>query len=61
MGGNSSPWFTDIVLEELENNGLNELADSVLYYRCYVDDWFLVIKKTDIDLAFNTLTILTDS
>ena len=30
MGGNSSPWFAEIALEEIENNCLNKLADSVL-------------------------------
>ena len=54
MGGNSSPWFAEIALEELENNCLKELGDSELFYRRYVDDCFLVIKNTDTGLVFNT-------
>ena len=54
MWGNSSPWFAEIALEELENNCLKELGDSVLFYRRFVDDCFLVIKNTDTDLVFNT-------
>ena len=53
--GNSSPWFEEIALVELENNCLKELGDSVLFYRRYVNACFLVIKNTDTDSVFNTL------
>ena len=55
MSGNSSPWFEEIALEELENNCLKELGGLVIFYRRYVDACFLVIKNTDTDSVFNTL------
>ena len=55
MGGPSSPMFAEIALEELENMCLKTLKTSILFYRRYVDDWFLVVKKSDVDFVFNTL------
>ena len=54
MGGNSSPWFAEIALEELELFCLKSLKSSILHYSRYVDDCFLVFKDSDIELGHNT-------
>lgn len=60
MGGCSSPWFAEIALEEVENKCLELLGDSVLFYRRYVDDCFLIVRSSDIDLIFNTFNNSND-
>lgn len=54
MGGNSSPWFAELVLEQLEVACLEELRESILFYRRYVDDCFLIVKESDTELILNT-------
>ena len=49
-----SPWFAEIALEELENHCFKILDQSVLFSRHYVDDCFLIVKASDIDVVFNT-------
>ena len=49
----NSPWFAEIVLEYLEIKCLKRLKSSVLFYKRYVDDCFLIIKSNKIEHALS--------
>ncbi|XP_023247656.1 uncharacterized protein LOC111643710 [Copidosoma floridanum] len=49
MGGCTSPWIAEIVLESLEKSVLPRCRDSCLMYRRYVDDCLLIIQSDSVD------------
>ena len=57
MGSPISPIFTDIVIDDLENDCLRILKDkhncSPLFYYRFVDDTILCVQKQFIDLVLN--------
>ena len=54
MGSCSSPMFGELIINSLEESCLNTLKNTVIFYRRYVDDTFIVFKDTDSDLVLNT-------
>ena len=54
MGFCTSPWFADMSLEFLELHSLNKLKNSILLYKRYVDDCFLIVKRDQINNIINT-------
>ena len=60
MGFCTSPWFAEIVLEYLEIKCLNRFKSSVMFYKIYVDDSFLIIKSNKIEHALSVFNLYNE-
>ena len=52
MGSALSVLVEEIVMQKLENETVKVFSEKNLFCRCYVDDIFLVVDKSDVDLFF---------
>lgn len=46
LGSSISPIFADLILEDLENSALNNSNLNIKCHFKYVDDTFIIVKKT---------------
>ena len=53
MGSTLSVRVAEIVMQRLENETAKIISEKKLFWRRYVDDIFLIVDKSDVDLIFS--------
>jgi hypothetical protein len=61
MGSPVSPVIADIVMERIERKALNSLTSQPSFYTRFVDDCFLIVTKTLINLILQTFNSVHSS
>ena len=53
MGSALSVGVADIVMQRFENDIVKVFSEKNLFWQRYVDDIFLIVDKSDVDLIFS--------